>query len=239
MFEEKLQVYMEKYRRELVEQCEAGLRGETRIVVNKVTLALTNQCNLHCIMCPAVSKDNKNKSYYNALPRMLTLDDVKKLLGKKGIEYFPNEKGQAANHKIAFDIVSGETFLNPEIYDILNYIKGSYPTSEVRIISNGTIPPVKPEIVQYIDNLAFSLDGGTKEVFEKIRTPSKFDHVIETIKKWIGARNAYNPKMRFQSCTTLSRLNIENLPDIVKLVGKFNELCVWGGGGGTPYTANP
>lgn len=228
MFEERIKAYMEQYRRELVEQCEAGMRGETRIGVNKVTLALTNQCNLHCIMCPAISKKHKYNTYYNALPKMLTLSDVKSLLGKKEINPDIAEKGENANNRVAFDIVSGETFLNPEIFEILRYIKESYPTSEVRIISNGTIPPVRPEIVQFIDILIFSLDGGTKKVFEEIRTPSKFEHVIDTIKEWISARNAYNPGMSFQSCTTLSALNIQDLSNIVRLVGTFNKLCKGG-----------
>lgn len=218
--EEYLDTYMEQYRKELVEWCEAGIRGEVQLGVNTVTLALTNQCNLHCIMCPVISKEYKHKTYFNALPKMVTLEEVKSLMSNKIMKNSTSEDNKTIS-RISIDITNGETFLNPDIFEILQYLKEEYPDSEVKILSNGTIPPVRPEIVKYIDILAFSVDAGTKEVFEKIRTPSKYDHVIETIKSWVRARNKYNPSMRFRTSTTLSTLNIEDLPNVVKTVGEI------------------
>lgn len=211
---EQLETYMKQYRKELVERCEAGIRGEEKADVNIITLALTNQCNIHCVMCPFISKDSENRTYFNAPPRMVTLDEIKELLEHSGI-------GSTVSEYIKIDITNGESFLNPQIFDILKYIKEKFPKSEVKILTNGTIPPIRPEIVKYIDILAFSLDGGTREVFEKIRTPSRFDHVIETIKKWLAARNEYHPNMRLRTSTTLSTLNMEDLPNIVSLVGNI------------------
>lgn len=119
--------------------------------------------------------------------------------------------------------MKGETLLNPYLMDILKFIKKRYPNSEVIILSNGTIPPKNPEIVKYIDVLGFSLDAGTKEVFEAIRTPVRYDHVVDTVRKWVRARNQYNPNLCLRTSTTLSTLNMADLPNILRLVGNVVE----------------
>lgn len=157
-------------------------------------------------MCPMFSKDHGPKT------RMLTLEKLNKMLSHKWTD-----------EKIIISIISGESLLNPEIFEILKYVKERFPNSEVMLLSNGTIPPKNPEIVKYIDNMGFSIDGGTKEIYEKIRTPAKFDHVIGTIKKWIEAKNKYNPKLLLNAYITLSVLNIEDFSNIVELVGGMAE----------------
>lgn len=176
---------------------------------------LTNQCNIHCVMCPFISKEYENKTYYNEKPFMATLKDVKKILPKK--KWF----GENSKEEIEFNFFKGETLLNPETLKICKYIKKMYKNSRIAILSNGTIPPRNYELVKYIDVLGFSLDGGTKEVFETIRTPANFEHVIETIRAWIQVRNQYNPNLLLRTSTTLSTLNFNDLPNIVEVVGKI------------------
>lgn len=113
--------------------------------------------------------------------------------------------------------------LNPEIFEILKYVKERFPNSEVMLLSNGTILPQNPEIVKYIDNMGIFIDGGKKEIYGKIHTPAKFDHIIEIIKKWIEAKNKYNSRLLLNAYTTLSVLNIGDLSNIVNLVGGMVE----------------
>lgn len=174
--------------------------------VNRINLALSMACNCYCIMCPAFSKDSKPE------PELLTMNKLKKILPDK-----------LQDDKITFSIINGESLLNPEIFELLKYIKEKFKKCEIVLLTNGTIPPKNPEIVKYIDNLGFSVDGGTKEVYEKIREPAKFDHVVDVIIKWVEARNKYNPKLLLSTATTLSTLNIEDLPNIVKLFGNITE----------------
>lgn len=209
---------IEAERQKLIERCERGLAGEEKTDVTTMNMWLTNQCNIHCIMCPFISKDYPNKTYYNEKPHMVTLKEVKKILPRKRFVW---KKDIAINKKIAFNFFKGETLLNPETMAICKYIKNLYPNSEISILSNGTIPPKNPEIVRYIDVLGFSLDGGTQEVFEMIRTPSRFEHVKRTITEWVRARNEFNPKLLLRTSTTLSTLNFEDLPNIVRTVGEI------------------
>lgn len=211
MLEEKVERLLEQYRQEMIESYKetmdvVSVGGEQPLKVNRINLALSMVCNCYCIMCPAFSKDHKPE------PKLLTLEKLKKILPDK-----------LQDDKITFSLINGESLLNPEIYEILKYIKEKFKKSEIVLLTNGTIPPENPEIVKYIDNLGFSVDGGTKEVYEKIRTPAKFDHVVEVIMKWVEARNKYNPKLLLSTSTTLSALNLEDLPNIVKLFGNITE----------------
>lgn len=167
-------------------------------------------------MCPFVLKEYSNKTYFNEPPFFATLKDVEKILPRHKLF----SKKMEEETEIEFNFFKGETLLNPEAMDIFKYIKKRYKKSKIAVLSNGTIPPLKGEITKYIDVLGFSLDGGTKEVFESIRTPANFEHVIETIKKWINARNIYNPDLLLRTSTTLSTLNIGDLPNIVRTVGE-------------------
>lgn len=204
---------MEQYRQQLIKQCEEGMEGNNKIKVIEINMYMTNKCNLYCTMCPFISKDYSNKTYFNKEPYFATLKDVKKILF--------NKKVSGKRHEyVKFNFFMGETLLNPEIFKICKYIKKKYVNSEIVILSNGTIPPANEEIVKYIDILGFSLDGGTKEVFEAIRTPAKFEHVVNTIHKWVKARNKYNINLKFRTSTTLSTLNFMDLPNIVRTVGE-------------------
>ena len=213
---------MEKYRESLVSKCHNGLLHQEFLNVSVINMALTNQCNIHCIMCPFISASSKNKTYFNETPVMLTLEDIKNIL-RPNSNIVGDEKDNVDERKISFHFMKGETLLNPHLYDILVYIKKIYPNSEITILSNGTIAPVQEDIVKYIDVIGFSLDGSSAEVFDKIRTPSRFSHVINTIHKWMMAGNRLNPKLIFRTSTTLSTLNFRDLPNIVRTVGELAE----------------
>lgn len=212
---------MEEYRQNLIRECEEGIRKTRQIDVSVLNMGLTNQCNIHCVMCPFISKDTEYRTYFNAPPHMVTLKEFQKTLGAS--KKFPFRDTRKSEKKIAFNFFKGETLLNPELFSILQFIKETYPKSEIVILSNGTIPPSDPRITRYIDILGFSLDGGTQEVFEKIRTPAQFQHVIDSIGEWMKARNQYNPTMLLRTSTTLSTLNFHDLPNIVKTVGKLQK----------------
>lgn len=213
--------FMEEYRQELIRKCDLGIRGGYRKDVKVINMWLTNKCNINCIMCPFVLKEYENKTYFNEAPFFATLKDVERILPRHTLFSKKIEK----ETEIEFNFFKGETLLNPEAMDIFKYIKRRYKKSKIAVLSNGTIPPLNVEIVKYIDVLGFSLDGGTKEVFESIRTPANFEHVIGTIKEWIKVQKIYNPDLLLRTSTTLSKMNIEDLPNIVETVGEaINEV---------------
>lgn len=140
---------------------------------------------------------------------------IRRIIKRPSDKFFSNN--------MHFNYFSGETLLNAETYDIAKYIKKQLPDSTINILSNGTIPPAKgkEDIVKYIDILSFSIDGCTKETFEMIRTPSKFDHVISNLRYWSEMRNKYNAKIMFRFAVTLSKMNFHELPGIISLANQI------------------
>ncbi len=207
---------LEYNEKQLVLQAKMGIRGKYKIYPERIYLNLTNRCNLYCVMCSHTSKDYKNKTYDDALPFSTTLEDIKRLFEGGN---FPDELRQKP---IEFCSFSGETFLNVNIYEIFRYIKEELPCSRIAVTSNGTIPPVRDDIVKYIDKLAFSVDGSTKETYEAIRTPASFEKAKAAMARWYEAKLKHESEISFGFNVCLSGLNIRELPGIVRLA---HELC--------------
>ena len=195
---------MEKVRQERLTLCEKGLKGEYQLPITSINALFTDKCNLNCIMCNSKPLLNKGHS--------MTLDDHKAIfMCKKDLEFF-------SRNPFTYDPTSGEPLCNRESYEIFKFLKMSFPsTCRIHFVSNGTIPP-HMDITRYIDSIGFSIDGGTKDVFEKIRVPAKFENTKTTIHKWVENRSRYNPKMQIYFHVTLSALNIHDLSSIVRLM---------------------
>lgn len=201
------------------EDIEKGLRGERTIPTKSYLFQLTNRCNLYCKMCHFCFKEYENKTYENNPPRNLSLEEYKALLLKNLPE---TEDGKrVSGERVEFIYSEAETFLNPDTYEICKFTKQVYPNSIVRLTSNGTVPPPHPDIVKYIDKILFSIDGCTRETFEKIRTPAKFDHMLRTLHSWDEAAEKYNPDIEFVITTVVSTDNIDEMPDMVDFVLQF------------------
>ena len=210
----------------LLDLCKMGISGRYRIPVREISIPLTNRCNNYCIMCHACSKEYENHTYHNEPPFDVTIDDYKDIVRvKKSLleKICRSRRGGEGESNIDFLFGSAESLLNPDIYDICKYTKEVYPNSNIRIISNATIPP-KKDIVRYINRIGFSVDGATKETFEKLRPPAKFDHVIKTIKKWDESADRYNNDFSFGLSVVVSSENIHEIADIVRLASEFRHI---------------
>ena len=56
--EELVDQYMEQYRLEMIASFEE-MSSARRIPVKEISLALTNRCNCHCVMCQVVTEETK------------------------------------------------------------------------------------------------------------------------------------------------------------------------------------
>lgn len=215
--------YLETNFKKLNELLEKGKKGKYKIPLREISVQLTNKCNNYCLMCPLCKKEYKNRTYYNQQPYIVDLTQFKKIFP---LNNFFNKIIKKTNklNGANFMFSTGETFINPNVYEIFKYAKKNYPKSKISIVSNGTLPPKPLDIVKYIDFIGFSFDGATAETFNKIRTPSNFNHVLEVITKWEDAANKFNNKFTFSFSVTLSSLNITELPDIVKIASRFKRI---------------
>ena len=224
---------MQARENEIKRKMELGVKGKQSIQINDLQVFLTNRCNLHCEMCGARFPEYENKTYDNEKPFDMTLSEYKKLVDRTvpfGLKFLNKFKKKYDDPQtILFS--SAESMLNKDFYNIVIYTKKVYPNSNVRVISNGTIP-LKNGQEDLVDNLyqiAFSVDGCTKETFEKIRTPAKYELVINNIKEYVEAKKKRNSKMRIVLAVTLSTRNAAELPGIVELandIGGIESLWV-------------
>lgn len=184
-------------RKLLEHECKLGCSGNLILPVRKIAIALTNKCNLYCTMCHFCSKKYKNRTYNNEPPFVVTIEQYKSFFNEDFVEKLISlgDDDNVVQEPIEIDFMHGETFLNPDLYYILQHTKKLLPRSYVNVLGNGTTGPdalaCGEQCVRYIDLLGFSIDGATKETFESIRTPAKFDKVISNIQKWSDACTKY------------------------------------------------
>ena len=155
-----------------------------------VDIEPTNFCNLRCAHCQVTHWD-KPKS-------LLTMENFKKY-----IRNFPG----ASRIKLQG---MGEPFLNKELPAIVKELASQ--DVYIEIVSNGTVmtDPIRNVLTQTPQlTINFSVDGSTKEVFEKIRIGSNFEKIIENIKSVVSARP-------LKSETALSMVAFEEHKDQIK-----------------------
>ncbi len=173
--------------------------GPTAPTPFKLKFENTTICNLRCVMCPlsvglkrptgSLSYDNFKFVFDQIYPCYLNLTGI------------------------------GEPLLNRDIFKIINYAKDK--RTFVKLDSNATLM-TREKGIQMLeagpDILSISMDGATKETYEKIRVPAKWEKFIagtETIlglKKELGKKNT-----EMHSFMVVQRENFNELPEYIQM----------------------
>ena len=153
-----------------------------------VRVETTNACNARCVICP-------HKSMERAVQRM---DDR---LYERIVDECA-EGGCREMHLHNF----GEPLLDRHLEDRIRHAK-QRGVPRVKIFSNGSLlseDRARGLIRAGLDEIKISIDGASKEEFERIRYPLKFDRVIENIRTLVAVRNAEQAKLSIQvaCCST-------------------------------------
>jgi len=153
-----------------------------RRIVNEfplhVDIESTNACNLRCVMCPRNFMTEKIGYIEWAL--------FEKIIDE-GAEYrLPSIK---LNYR-------GEPLLHPQLPEMVAYAKRK-GIIEVQFNTNGLLLSEKKigELLGTgLDRIIFSFDGATKESYERIRTGSNYERVVNNIKTLVKMRNKRGSK---------------------------------------------
>jgi MoaA/NifB/PqqE/SkfB family radical SAM enzyme len=178
----------------------AQRKVELSCKIRALTVTLTNKCNLACIMCKT-----RNKPW-----------DLPEKHLKGIIEVFPYLE------RVMWQ--GGEVFLYPGFKDLLKEAS-RFPMRKI-IATNGILIDREFAEIMVKSNveLTFSIDGATKEVYERIRQGASFEKVIESVKLINELRQSLNPKMETRLNVLVMRSNcqqIEQFLDFAKQY-KFN-----------------
>lgn len=181
--------------------CEAGFFEKT--TVNKVMSAylhITQCCNLNCVGC-------------------YSLDSDRNRLKDPDIEQVKRAIWQLAQNGCELLVVSGgEPFIRKDLPDILNYAKNNAKISNIQVITNGILitDEMLRRVKPYLDGIAVSIDGYSKENPTFIRDEGIFDKVINAVKlsKNAGIHTSILP--------TIHANNFNFMKEYVKLSEELN-----------------
>jgi len=161
-----------------------------------VRLETTNACNAKCVICP-----------HRDLKRPIARMD-EGLFGQLVDECA--EGGCREIHLHNF----GEPLLDKDLEQRVRYAK-ERGIPKVKIFSNGSLLDERRAaglIEAGLDELKVSFDGATREEFEQIRVPLKFDQVVENITRLVKLRNERRSAMQIKvaCCSTTDRESTMN-----------------------------
>jgi MoaA/NifB/PqqE/SkfB family radical SAM enzyme len=163
-------------------------------------LEATNRCDSACETCVRTFRSLEP-------PADLTLERLKAIVAQ-----FP-----ALDRVVVHGI--GEPLLNPEIFEIVAYLKTRVPL----VLFNSdaiTLTRRRAErlIESGLDEYRVSMDAATRETYRRIRGVGQFDRVVENVRRLIELqRDMARATPRVSLWFTAGRMNIDELPGFVLL----------------------
>lgn len=157
---------------------------------HRVTLELTNKCNLNCVFCPRKLM-NKNLGF---MPQSL----AKKLIDE-----------MAVNLPVTLvPFFRGESLLHPNWHEIIHYAKQK-GLGPVQLTSNATklnLETAEKILDLEIDFISFSLDTTDSKLYESTRRGGNYEMVLNNILNFLELREKKNtrlPEVQISSVETL------------------------------------
>jgi sulfatase maturation enzyme AslB (radical SAM superfamily) len=171
-----------------------------------VRIETTNACNARCVICP-------HQRMNRPVGRM---DDA--LFGRIIDQCAAQRCREVHLHNF------GEPLLDKRLEERVRYAKQK-GIAKVKIFSNGSL--LTPErarglIEAGLDEIKISFDGATREEFENIRRPLKFDRVVNNVEQLVKIRNELGSPMKIgvACCSTTDRE--ATMQALSKLVDDFS-----------------
>jgi len=169
----------------------------------RLKLDMVNQCQLRCVMC------------HFAHPDFQASDVVmgRELLEKVAAETFPR------SHDVVLSS-SAEPLMAPALPRALELAREhGVPSFHFSTNALSMTEKIMKKIVEVqMPLLTVSCDGATKDTFERVRTPAKWDvflkklELIQRVK-----RDSGSPYPRLSCTAVLMRSNIEEMPELLRL----------------------
>jgi len=189
-----------------IERAKSFFEDKDFIPPKMVTVEPINACNLTCLMCPT----------YLTVKKTIRLD----------FEIFKQIVDESKEFQVFFAFQgTGEPFLNPQLFDMVAYAKKG-GIKNISISTNGTLlTDTNIEKILNIDTspdfLQISIDGHSKELFEKYRRGASFEKVQNGLKKLKERRKVlgFENKIDISINTLIS--NEFDIDEFIKTWGEY------------------
>ena len=171
-----------------------------------VRVETTNACNARCTICP-----------HRMMQRPIcTMDEetFRRIIDECALE----RCREVHLHNF------GEPLLDKNLENRVRYAKDA-GIEKVKIFSNGALLTEKRArglIEAGLDEIKVSMDGATREEFERIRVPLKYDVVVENIRRLVAYRNESGARMRIKFACVSTSDKEETIRSLEKIVDRFS-----------------
>jgi pyruvate-formate lyase-activating enzyme len=129
-----------------------------------VGIGLTTACNLQCTMCRRILLGLDKPHYMSWSTYRLIIEQISQ---HRGVAVVP--------------VGEGESLLHPSFLEMMGFAKAK-GIRPLILVTNGTLltPRVSRELLDIgMDEVRFSIDGATRETYEKIRRGASFEQVVD------------------------------------------------------------
>ena len=167
-------------------------------------LETTNRCNSKCQTCVRTFLTLEP-------PKDLTLAELKSI-----VDQFPVLE-RVVLHGV------GEPLLNRELFEMIAYVKARGAT----VLFNSDAISLTPKRAQQLidsrlDELRVSMDGATRETYDKIRGVDQFDRVVGNVSHLLDLqRKLERETPRVSLWFTAMKANLDELPAFVRLAARI------------------
>ena len=172
---------------------------------NNIMVEVTNVCNLRCKMC--------NNKYMKRKKGFMSFDLFKRIVNE-AVELNIENMGL---------YTTGESFLHPEIFKFIEYAKKK-KIKYVYITTNGQAldaEKIKNIFKSGLDSIKFSIDAGSKEKYEALKTGANWQKLIDVIKEVRATRDKLKSDLIiFASFIVMA----DNYSDLIKYNEVFGSL---------------
>jgi MoaA/NifB/PqqE/SkfB family radical SAM enzyme len=171
-----------------------------------VEIEVTTVCDKKCIFCEHTHWEKGSQEI-----RHLKFDEFKYIVHQLPNVRWVNLTGE------------GSAFLNKDYFKMLHYLREKYDTSIylVEHLSDLTKSELD-ELIDLVDGIYVSIDGATKETYEKIKVGCFFDNVIENLKYIIKRKQElrqYKPDLNIRYIVIKD--NLHEVPLFIDLVNSI------------------
>jgi molybdenum cofactor biosynthesis enzyme MoaA len=200
--------------------------------IKKIDLKLGNKCNLKCKMCfPYASSElwkewkdlgwNSNKNDPNNDSSWKYYDDY----FEEDYSWPKNKDNmmlikEAASKADLLHITGGEPTINPEFFDLLDYLIDRDKAKDIILDLTTNATKIHPRLFEKVRQfkelwLTISMDGIGK-TYEYVRYPADYNRVHENVKRYRDFIKTLGGKSKLRFNFVLQIWNLHNAIDVVK-----------------------
>jgi MoaA/NifB/PqqE/SkfB family radical SAM enzyme len=171
-----------------------------------VEIEVTTVCNRKCLLCEHTYwKEGEQEM------RHLTYEEF-----KHTVDQFPGLKWTNLTGE-------GSAFLNPDYIKMIRYLKEKQiPVFLVDHLDSMSEKTMRELIEIGVDGIYVSMDGATKETYEKIKVGCNFDRVVANLRRFLELKQemkSLTPVFWFRM--VLSTLTVHEMPEFIELVNSI------------------